>query len=217
MALKGGLIPFDHEGDTFHTYYKVFGDLKGNTNPPLIALHGGPGLVHDYLVPFADLLAQNNTPVILYDQLGNGRSTHLKDKPPTFWTIDLFIDELVNLLRHLGIEDAFSIVGHSWGGILASEFAVRRQPEGLRRLILTDSLASSSLWNRANAELWQAFPDEVKAGMMKGMSDPKAFHEALLQFHAVHGCTLRPIPKEYTDTLDQVFGENGDPTVAMAP
>ncbi|TFK55499.1 proline-specific peptidase [Heliocybe sulcata] len=212
-----GFAPFSHSGESFQTYYKVFGDLKTRTRAPLIALHGGPGLVHDYLVPFADLTSKNDIPVILYDQLGNGRSTHLKDKPPTFWTVDLFIDELVNLINHLGVHDGFNLVGHSWGGILASEFEVRRQPEGLKHMILTDSLAASSLWNKANGELWQAFPDDVKAGMAAGMSDPKAFHAALLHFHATHGCTVRPFPKEYTDTLDQVFGEKGDPTVAMSP
>ncbi|KAH0586862.1 hypothetical protein H2248_005705 [Termitomyces sp. 'cryptogamus'] len=97
------------------TYYKVFGDLKVGT--PLIVLHGGPGLCHDYLVRFSDLATKSGIPVILYDQLGNGRSTHLKKMPEDFSRdelIDLFIIELVNLLKKLDVKDSFSLVGHSW-------------------------------------------------------------------------------------------------------
>ncbi|KAG6843273.1 hypothetical protein H0H93_001583, partial [Arthromyces matolae] len=117
-----GKIDFTYQGETFQTYYKLFGDVKGSQTTPLIVLHGGPGLVHDYLVPFSDLTSKFGRPVILYDQLGNGLSTHLKEKPPTFWTVDLFIDELVNVINHFSIQDSFNLAGHSWGGILASEF-----------------------------------------------------------------------------------------------
>lgn len=217
VSTKTGLIPFNYQGETFETYYKVFGDIATCTETPLIVLHGGPGLVHDYLVPFSDLTADASIPVILYDQLGNGRSTHLKEKPPTFWTIDLFIEELLNVIAFFGIESGFNLAGHSWGGILASEFEVRRQPPGLKHLILTDSLAASSLWNQSNGQLLMTFPKEVQEGMMGGMKDPAAFHAALLQFHRVYGCTLPEFPESYTYTLDQVFGANGDPTVAGAP
>jgi len=195
----------------------LFGKLEGRTRDPLIVLHGGLGLCHNYLFPFAELTAKYNVPVILYDQLGNAKSTHLKEKPPTFWNVDLFIDELVNLLKHFKIQDGFDLVGHSWGGILATEFEVRRQPAGLKHLILSDSLAASSLWNQSNGQLLQAFPDDVKQGIMGGMKDPQKFFNALKEFHAVHGCTIRPVPEEYWYTLDQVFGPDGDPTVAGAP
>lgn len=76
------------------------------------------GMSHDYLVPLADL--SNTRPIILYDQIGNARSTRFPDKPQSFWTIDLFIDELVNLLAHFGVQEEFYLLGHSWGGILAS-------------------------------------------------------------------------------------------------
>lgn len=212
-----GKIDFKHNGETFQTYFKRFGDLENRKNVPLIVLHGGPGLVHNYLVPFAELATKYDIPVILYDQLGNGKSTHLREKPPTFWNIDLFIDELINLINHFGIQDGFSLAGHSWGGILASEFEVRRQPAGLKRLILSDSLAASSLWNQSNGQLLANFPDDVKQGIMGGMKDPAAFFHALKEFHAVHGCTIRPVPDYYWYTLDQVFGADGDPTVAGAP
>ncbi|KAI0362157.1 proline iminopeptidase [Trametes cingulata] len=211
-----GTIPFPYKGETYQTYYKIYGDLAGRTQPPLIALHGGPGLSHDVLLPLSDL-ADHSIPVIFYDQIGNSRSTHLRDKPPTFWTIDLFIDELENLLAHFKVQDGFSLFGHSWGGILGSEFEVRRQPAGLRKLILSDSLAASSLWNQSNAQLLQTFPKDVQEGMAAGMKNPKAFQAALREFHAHYGCTVKPMPAEFIYSLDQVFGEHGDPTVASAP
>ncbi|KAG6886638.1 hypothetical protein C0992_003030 [Termitomyces sp. T32_za158] len=221
---KTGTIKFEYAGDEngefigeYSTYVKQFGDPKDTTRTPLIVLHGGPGLVHDYLVPFSDLFTKYGTPVILYDQLGNGLSSHLRDVPSKFWKIDMFIDELVNVINALEIQDSFALAGHSWGGILAAEFAVRRQPEGLKHLILTDSLASIALWNQSNAQLMQAFPMTVQEGLKSGMKDPSKFFAALKEFHAVHGCTVNPFPPEYLFTLEQVFGPHGDPTVAAAP
>ncbi|KIJ44348.1 hypothetical protein M422DRAFT_168517 [Sphaerobolus stellatus SS14] len=216
-SVSDGFIDFTYQGETFKTYYKVFGDLSKRTRTPLVGLHGGPGLVHDYLDCFSQLTKEYAVPVIIYDQLGNGNSTHLKEKPPTFWTVDLFIDELVNLLKHFSVEDDFDLCGHSWGGILAIEFELRRQPVGLKHLILSDSLAESKLWNMSNMQLMQTFPPDVQQGLMGGMKEPVKFLEALKKFHAVHGCTVQPSPPGYLETLEKVFGPNGDPTVASAP
>ncbi|KAI0360574.1 proline-specific peptidase [Trametes cingulata] len=212
-----GTTPFEYKGETYETYYKVLGDLAARTEAPLVVLHGGPGLVHNYLLPLADIATIHGNPVILYDQLGNGRSTHLRDKPAEFWTIDLFIAELENLLVKLGIQDAFSLFGHSWGGILGAEFAVRKQPAGMRHLILSNSLASFDLWLQSVGQLLQPLPEEVHVGMAAGMMDRKKYREALRQFHAVHGCLVRPVPAEFDYAIDQSLGEEGDPTVASVP
>ncbi|MDP1293891.1 alpha/beta fold hydrolase, partial [Klebsiella variicola] len=76
-------------------------------------------------------VAASGHAVINYDQLGNGRSTHLPDKDPSFWTVGLFLEELNNLLQHLEISDNYAILGQSWGGMLGSEHAIL-QPKGLR-------------------------------------------------------------------------------------
>ncbi|XP_006457413.1 hypothetical protein AGABI2DRAFT_181630 [Agaricus bisporus var. bisporus H97] len=216
-ASEEGKIDFTYGDDKCQTYYKTFGDVRDRSKRPLVVLHGGPGLIHDYLVIHSDLSSKYGIPIILYDQLGNGRSTHFKEKAPEFWTFELFIAELENVIDYFGIRDGFDILGHSWGGILASEFEVRKQPKGLKHLILGNSLAASSLWNESIGQLLQAFPDDVKEGIVGGMKEPQKYFEALKKLHAVHGCAAKPFPSALMRTLESVFGPDGDPTVASAP
>ncbi len=87
--------------------------------------------------PLVDLNDAYDIPIIFYDQVGCARSTHLQEKlgDETFWTLYLFIAEIDNLVDHLGLrEKGFSVVGHSWGGVLGSMYAARR-PHGLKKLI----------------------------------------------------------------------------------
>lgn len=132
MTIKEGFAPF---GD-YQTWYRITGDLH-SPDTPLVILHGGPGCTHDYVDSFKDI-ASTGRAVIHYDQLGNGKSTHLREVKRDFWTVDLFLSELDNLLEHLGIENNYALLGQSWGGMLASEHAVR-QPEGLKALIIANS------------------------------------------------------------------------------
>ena len=177
-------------------------------------------MAHDYLLPIGDL--GKTRPVIFYDQLGNGRSTHLPDKLKSFWTIDLFIDELVNLVNYLGISSQYDILGHSWGGMLASEFVLRRQPDGLRKLIIVGSLPSMELWNRSNVILMKGLPQEVQADLRNGFKDKVKYRKALEVHHSRHGCIIDPPPKEIANgVLDPIFGdretgEGGDATVSVA-
>ena len=90
-------------------------------------------------------LAATGRAVIHYDQIGNGKSTHLPDKGGDFWTVDFFLGELDALLAHLGVAGRYALLGQSWGGMLSAEHAVRR-PAGLKALILANSLASMALW-----------------------------------------------------------------------
>ncbi|KAI0775111.1 proline-specific peptidase [Trametes elegans] len=210
-----GFIAFPYQGETYQTYYKLAGSLKDRTRPPVVVLHGGPGFSNDYMIPLADLVEQS-FPVILYDQLGNARSTHLPDKPPTFWTIDLFLDEFENLVKYFGIQDGYVSLGHSWGGMMAAELVVRRQPKGLQRLVIADSPASIALWTQSFKELVAEFPQDVQDGIAVGQKDRERFWKAYLTVAAVHGCRAQPFPKELEYSLLQTFGEGADRTVANA-
>lgn len=125
-------------------FYRIAG--KG---VPLIVLHGGPGLDQDYLLPQLYKLAENNL-VVFYDQRGSGRSleTKLDEK---HINIDQFVDDLEALQISLGF-DKFILMGHSWGGLLAMQYAVDHQ-ENLIGLILLDTAP-------ADYKGQQAFIDE---------------------------------------------------------
>ena len=103
-------------GKACTTWYRVVGDLASGRTP-LVVVHGGPGLSYDYMAPLADLASPPwNIPVVFYDQLGNGNSTHLREKPKDFWTPQLFMDELDNLVAKLGIAEKYDLLGHSYSG-----------------------------------------------------------------------------------------------------
>src|SRR2546430_5746778 len=106
------------------TWYRVVGELDpGTAQMPVVICHGGPGATHDYCEPIAEL-SRFGRACVLYDQLGNGRSDHLRDAPADFWSPQLFKDELAELTRHLGVERRHAVVGQSWGGMLAMEYAL---------------------------------------------------------------------------------------------
>jgi len=195
----------------WHTWYRVTGDL-GNGRPPLVVLHGGPGCTHDYVDSLKDIAATGRA-VVHYDQLGNGRSTHLPEKGADFWTVELFLDELDNLLRHLGIADSYHVFGQSWGGMLGSEHAIR-QPKGLRSLVIANSPPSMRLWveeaNRLRAEL----PAGVQATLLRheaaGTTTTAEYQQAMLAFYERHVCRVVPMPDEVARTFKAI---EDDPTV----
>ncbi|KAF9464584.1 proline-specific peptidase [Collybia nuda] len=212
-----GKIPFIVEGETFETHYKLFGDITQPLHVPTIAIHGGPGITHDVLVPLGDLASNSpSTAIILYDQLGSGLSTHLKSKDVSFWTIDLFIDELENILSFFKI-DRYNIIGHSWGATLAAEFVIRRQPKGLKRLVLQNCLASAKLRNKAMAELRAALPEDVQATLKKneeaGTTKTAEYRAAMMVFWERHACRIHPFPPEVAHSMSE---PERDPTVLDA-
>ncbi|GJE88766.1 proline-specific peptidase [Phanerochaete sordida] len=214
LASTTGEIDFVYDGQTLKTWYKVFGDLSSGATP-LVVLHGGPGLSHNYLLPLA-VLASRGIPVIFYDQIGGGQSTHLPDKPAEFWAFPLFIAELENVLAHFRITARFDLVGHSWGGMLAQEYAAQRQPTGLRRLVLTDSLPALPLWvvsvNKLLKRLPQNIQDTIKKHEADGTLEDEEFKEAKNVFYAHFVCKVNPFPQELLDTFELL---EKDPTVNM--
>lgn len=195
------------------TWFRVTGDLNSG-RLPLIVAHGGPGCTHDYVDSFKDL-ASTGRAVVHYDQLGNGRSTHLRDAASDFWTVELFLAELNNLVAHLGIRD-YALLGQSWGGMLGAEHAVR-QPAGLKALIIANSPASMDLWCEAADGLRQALPAEVQATLLQhenaGTTDSAEYRAASDVFYARHVCRIDPVPEDVARTYAAI---DDDPTVYHA-
>jgi proline-specific peptidase len=172
LPTKTGTIPFHHPSlppdKPCSTWYKIVGDLSSSpTSVPLVTLHGGPGACHNYLLPLRHLTLTHSIPIVFYDQLGNGNSTHLREKrlDTDFWTPDLFMSELENLLSNLGIKE-YDLLGQSWGGMLASMWACRK-PQGLRRLIISNSPSSMKLWVDS-CNYWRTLlPEGVEGAIAK--------------------------------------------------
>jgi proline-specific peptidase len=212
-----GLAQFTYHGAVYHTWYQVYGNLTENTHTPLVVLHGGPGLSHDYLLPLADL-SNYSVPVIFYDQLGNGRSDRVTDQPDTFWTVSLFLSELNNLLGHFKIRNDFNLYGHSWGGMLGQEFAIQRQPSGLKHLILADTIANYQTWNEAVGERVGTLPIEDQEGIAGGRDGDNydAWRAGMNALYAQYGCRVQPLPDPMAYSLGLNLDKDADLTVDNA-
>ncbi|MFL6145011.1 MAG: proline iminopeptidase-family hydrolase [Labedaea sp.] len=196
----------------YQTWFRITGELSA-AKAPLVVLHGGPGCIHDYLLPLA-AIAETGRAVVHYDQLGNGRSTRLPDKPAEFWTVRLFLDELQSLVDTLGIADRYLVLGQSWGGMLAAEHAALRPP-GLRGLVIADSPASMELWSAEADRLRAALPEGVdeilRAHEAAGTTDSEPYRAAMRVFYDRHVCRV-PWPDELTRTFAAI---DEDPTVYL--
>jgi L-proline amide hydrolase len=209
VEVREGHAPFRE----YRTWYRVTGDLaRGKT--PLVVLHGGPGCTHDYVDSIKGL-AGSGRAVVHYDQIGNGRSTHLKDKGPDFWQVPFFVEELDSLLRHLGIAGAYHILGQSWGGMLGAEHAVLR-PKGLKALVIADSPASMETWVSEANKLREALPAEVQATLLRhekaGTTSSPDYVKATRVFYDRHVCRVNPWPPEVARSFAAL---EEDPTVYL--
>ena len=111
-------------------YHQNVGDGK-----PLLIIHGGPGLSHDYLVSGMQSLS-NSLQLIMYDQRGSGRSA--LDVDPSSMTISSFVSDIDAIRQQFDI-DRLNILAHSWGGLLAMHYAIA-YPDKLENLVLVNSI-----------------------------------------------------------------------------
>lgn len=197
----------------YQTWYRITGSLSPDAPlAPVVIVHGGPGMAHNYCLAMADL-AGDGRAVIHYDQLGCGNSTHLPDKDADFWTVELFVRELRNLVDTLGVGERFHLIGQSWGGMLSPEFMVA-DGKGVLSLSLCDSPASMPLWLQAAATLRAELPKDVQATLQQhedaGTTDSIDYTQAVDVFYARHVCRVQPLPRDVQDSFDQA---DVDPTV----
>ena len=175
----------------------------GEGGTPLLCLHGGPGFTHYYLEAMEALADRRQ--VIFYDQLGCGKSDRPEDT--ALWTIDRFVEELVQVRAALELDD-LHLFGSSWGGMLAMQYVLDRRPE-LRSLILCGSPASMIRWVRDCDELLAAQPEEVRKVIrtheQEGFTACPEYQAAILGFYREHVCRLSPWPTG----LERSFAEAG--------
>jgi proline-specific peptidase len=200
-ALQEGRVPF--RGAT--TWYKVVGEREEPGKLPLVCLHGGPGAAHDYLEPLGGLARGRR--VVFYDQLGCGRSPHPED--PSLWTVALFVEELGAVREALAL-DRIHLLGSSWGGMLAMEYALTR-PSGLASLVIASSPASIPQWVEETGRLRAQLPPEVQETLRRheeaGTTGDPAYEEACLAFYARHVCRVVPFPDYVMRSFEQLPNE----------
>jgi proline-specific peptidase len=199
MHEQEGFIPVAGE---YRVWYRIVGGGAEREQIPLLALHGGPGVPHDYILDM-EALASDTRRVIFYDQLGCGRS----DQPdnPAMWTIERSVEEIGIVRRQLGL-DQVHLWGQSFGGLFALEYALR-QPQGLVSLILASSTASIPLWIVEANHLRGELPPEVQATLLRheqaGTIDSPEYQKATMVFYDRHVIRLKPIPQHVQRAMDQ--------------
>jgi proline-specific peptidase len=181
-----GTVPFR----TWETWYRISGEIDGR--PPLICVHGGPGSTHNYFGRLESIVSAQRA-VVVFDQVGCGRS----GRPPVGELgVEVFVNELINLQERVDLEKAH-ILGTSWGGMLAIEYALLR-PSGLVGLALSSTLASISSWadeaRRLRDEMPEPFRSVLAAGDDAEDSGP-SLEEAEAAFDSRHVCRLPEAPE----------------------
>ncbi|EOR20892.1 peptidase [Niallia nealsonii AAU1] len=163
------------------------------TGIPLLILHGGPGSSSYSLQGLKDLAI--NRPVILYDQLGCGKSDRPEDD--SLWTLDRFVEE-VGLVRKALELNEVHILGHSWGTTLAAAYYFS-EPEGIGSIIFSSPCLSASLWEEDQKKNLTLLPKEIQATIKSseanGTTDSSAFQKAIEVFNDHFVCRLKPYPE----------------------
>ena len=188
--------------------YRVWVKRVGN-NPGLrvLLLHGGPGDTHEYLEACDSYLPAAGIEYYYYDQLGSGFS----DRPgePSLWDLDRFVDEVEQVRRALGLgRDNFVLYGHSWGGLLAIEYALHYQ-EHLRGLVISNMMSSAPAYNDYAEQVLmpdmdQAVLAEIKAFEASGDIENPRYMELLTEHHYVHHVLRMPVA-DWPDPVQRAF------------
>jgi proline-specific peptidase len=202
------LFPIPNISKPCETYYKTIGDLSDTSRTPLVIVHGGPGTGHAYLLPLVDLAQLYDIPLLFYDQIGCGRSTHLSETAGdiTLWTEALYLRELENVLSYFGLpERGYDYFGQSWGGMMGARFAASR-PKGLRRLILANAGMCMELRTKGVSTLVQELPKEIQQAIAEGQRtgdyESPEYQKATDLYFRRHLCRVEPWPcKEVLDAI----------------
>lgn len=185
--------------------YKVWTKRIGHGPVKVLLLHGGPGFSHDYLEAMESFLPQAGIEMIYYDQLGCGNSDHPDD--PALWTLPRYLEELEEVRIGLGLDD-FVLYGHSWGGLLAIEYALQHQRR-LRGLVVSNMTAGIQSVLRHLATIKKSLPPAVLA-QLESLEARKAYdapeYEAIMMEHLYPKviCRIQPWPEAVTRAFSRI-------------
>ena len=193
-AWQGGvrMIPIHTPAGDFRVWTKRVGN---NPRIKVLLLHGGPGATHEPFEAFDSFLPADGIEYYYYDQLGSFYSDQPDD--PRLLTIDRFVDEVEQVRQALHLDESnFYLLGHSWGGMLAMEYALK-YPQHLKGLVIADMMSSIPAYNKYANEVLMPELDPAALAELKRLDAAKDYanprFEALLQPHYEHHVLRRPM------------------------
>ena len=204
------LIPINTPLGEFNVWTKRVGN---NPATKVLLLHGGPGATHEYFEAADSYFPNAEVEYYYYDQLGSGNSDNPED--PSLWETERFVEEVEQVRIALGLDATnFILLGHSWGGILATEYALKYQ-ENLKGLIISNMVASIPEYMKyAEEVLGPQMPAEV-------LSEIKALEAAgeytsvrylsLIEEHYYPEHVLRRPLNEWPEPVNRSFSKMNYP------
>jgi len=205
-VLSGGtrMVPIDTPSGRFNVWTKRVGN---NPDCKLLLLHGGPGGTHEEFEALDSYLPAAGVEYHYYDQLGSAYSDQPDD--PSLWEIDRFVDEVDQVRAALGLgPDNFFLLGHSWGGILACEYALAHQDQ-LKGLIISNMMMSIPAYNAYAADVLapRLDPDvlaEIRHFEESGATEDPRYMELLVEHYYLEHI-LRIPEVEWPEPIVRMF------------
>ncbi|MBW0162623.1 MAG: proline iminopeptidase-family hydrolase [Sediminibacterium sp. Gen4] len=189
------MIPIKTDVGTFKVWTKTIGN---NPRVKVLLLHGGPAMTHEYMEAFESFFPKEGFEIIEYDQLGSYYSDQPTDS--SLWTTERFVEEVEQVRTALGLtKDNFYILGNSWGGILAMEYALKYQ-QNLKGLIICNMMASIPDYEKYNGVLRSrmrpSLVDSLQQYEAKGLFKDPTYQELVFnEYYTKHLCRLPEWPE----------------------
>jgi proline iminopeptidase len=205
------LINIETPVGKFNVWTKRVGN---NPRIKVLLLHGGPACSHEYMEVFESFFPQEGFEFYEYDQLGSFYSDKPKDS--SLWTTARFVEEVEQVRKALGLtKDNFYLLGHSWGGILAIEYALKYQAN-LKGLIISNMMSSCPAYGKYSEVLAKQIDpkvlDTIRAIEARGdFESPKYMSLLIPNFYSKHICRLA----EWPDPLNRGFNHTNKEIYTM--
>jgi len=187
----------------YQTYYRIVGECEPG-KLPLLAIHGGPGAAHYYITSLDGIAEKYGRAVIYYDALGCGKSPC----PPLYdkWSAEFAEEELVCVREALGL-DHVHLLGQSWGGMLAMQYATHL-PAGVASMVVASGPASLDLWLEEAIRLRSYLPKEMREALEQADRDGDYTHPEVVA--ASNEYYRRHVQKQLDSELDPKYVRPAD-------
>ncbi len=202
------MIPIKTPIGDFKVWTKRFGN---NSKIKILLLHGGPAMTHEYMECFETFFQREGFEFYEYDQLGSYYSDQPKDS--SLWTTARFVEEVEQVRKAIGADkNNFYVLGNSWGGILAMEYALKYQ-QNLKGLLVANMVASAPEYGRyADEVLAKQMNPEVLAEIKKmeakkDFNNPRYMELLIPNFYKKHLCRLDEWPDGFNRAMKHVNAE----------